>query len=166
MLLATTGREAVGNGMAPLSQHSCRTALQLLVPLLLLEVTFLLHWRKKNRLYIKLGIVEVSAGSRWNSRWRSNASNHTNVAAVESNYRSLAVCAYLSFGGCQPTQPQHFTVQCISLNLWNSWYSSWWDCALLRLARLSQNHYLCWLSTHHSLNLRMRLCLKNPVAFE
>lgn len=139
MLLATTGREAVGNGVAHLSQHSCRTALPLLVQVLLLDVTFLLHWRKKNRLYTKFGIVEVSAGSRWNSRWSSDASNYRNPAAVENNYSSLAVCAYLSFGGCQPLQPQLFTVQCTSLNLWNSWYSSWWDCALLHLVRPSQN---------------------------
>lgn len=140
--------------------------LELLVQLLLLEATFLLHCRKKNKLYIKPGIVEVSFGSRWDSRWSSNASNHTNPAAMENNCRSLAVCTYLSFGGCQLSEPQRFTGQCISLNLWNSCYSSWSDCALLHFARLLQNHYLCWLSTHHSLNLRVRLCLKNPVAFE
>lgn len=83
-----------------------------------------------------------------------------------NNYRSPSLCAYLSSGGCQPVQPQRFTVQCISLNLWNSWCTSWRDCSLLHLARLSQNRYLCWLSAHCSLNLRMRLCLKNPVAFE
>jgi len=64
VLLAATGTEAADNRMAPLSLHSCCTALQWLVQLLLLEITFLLYWRGKSRLYFKFGMVEVSAGSR------------------------------------------------------------------------------------------------------
>lgn len=106
MLFATTGKEVVDNGMAPLSLRSCHTALQLLAQLLCWSLPCYATGGKT--------VGCISDLEQWKYLL---AEGETGGGAVmpqsiqiqlqwQNNYPTLAVCAYLSFGGCQFIQPQ------------------------------------------------------------